>query len=468
MAKYIDLANLKENLTNFLNKKIDPTYAKKTEIPSDVSELNNDKNYQTAEEVDKTVTDGVAKIVAGAPEDFDTLKEMSDWISSHETSAAAMNSAISDNSAAIAKHTANSDIHVMKEEKTKWNKLDSDLRNGTIIVAEATKATQDSQGNIIDKMYAKKTEIPQEIIVDDELSATNENPVQNKIVKAEFDKINSNISHNIPRLIPKDITSYYNDGTLWQRLNGTNGFQLYEDIFVGDYFKMSRPISAYNQNQNYQATGSQYVTIAGIDTMWGNGDNITMAYHHLVMIPGMGFGGTQHFGKSRMNPSNTTVGGYVGSEMYTTIIGDVTTSGLTDTTATINQQLYAEFGSHLKTTRELLSNSLNSTGNNRFGEAGGCSNRWDWYSCQAVLMSEVEVYGSIVWSSSGFDTGIANKQLPLFANSKQAINNRSAWYWLKDVASASYFCRCNDYGHSSCSDASNADGCVRPRFVIAA
>lgn len=194
MAKYIDLANLKENLTNFLNKKIDPTYAKKTEIPSDVSELNNDKNYQTAEEVDKTVTDGVAKIVAGAPEDFDTLKEMSDWISSHETSAAAMNSAISDNSAAIAKHTANSDIHVMKEEKTKWNKLDSDLRNGTIIVAEATKATQDSQGNIIDKMYAKKTEIPQEIIVDDELSATNENPVQNKVVKAEFDQINSNLS----------------------------------------------------------------------------------------------------------------------------------------------------------------------------------------------------------------------------------------------------------------------------------
>lgn len=36
MAKYIDLPNLKENLTNFLNKKIDPIYAKKTEIPSTV------------------------------------------------------------------------------------------------------------------------------------------------------------------------------------------------------------------------------------------------------------------------------------------------------------------------------------------------------------------------------------------------------------------------------------------------
>lgn len=194
MAKYIDLPNLKENLTNFLNKKINPIYAKKTEIPSNVSELNNDKSYQTAEEVDQAITDGVAKIVAGAPEDFDTLKEMSDWISSHETSAAAMNSAISDNSVAIANHTSNSDIHVTKEEKTKWNKLDSDLKDGTIIVAEATKATQDAQGNVINETYAKKTEVPHGTVVDDALSSTSTNPVQNKVVKAEFDKVGSNLS----------------------------------------------------------------------------------------------------------------------------------------------------------------------------------------------------------------------------------------------------------------------------------
>lgn len=193
MAKYIDLPNLKENLTNFLNKKINPIYAKKTEIPSNVSELNNDKRYQTAEEVGKAVTDGVAKIVAGAPEDFDTLKEMSDWISSHETSAAAMNSAISDNSVAIANHTSNSDIHVTKAEKTKWNKLDSDLKDGTIIVAEATKATRDAQGNVIDTTYAKKTEIPQGTVVDDALSSTSVNPVQNKVVKNALDTMKEEI-----------------------------------------------------------------------------------------------------------------------------------------------------------------------------------------------------------------------------------------------------------------------------------
>lgn len=51
--------------------------------------------------VKKAVSDGIAKVVAGAPEDFDTLKEMSDWISGHENDASAMNSAIKDNKNAI-------------------------------------------------------------------------------------------------------------------------------------------------------------------------------------------------------------------------------------------------------------------------------------------------------------------------------------------------------------------------------
>lgn len=44
--------------------------------------------------VKKTVADEIAKVIADAPESFDTLKEISDWISSHSDNAAAMNSAI--------------------------------------------------------------------------------------------------------------------------------------------------------------------------------------------------------------------------------------------------------------------------------------------------------------------------------------------------------------------------------------
>lgn len=61
--------------------------------------LNGDET--TVGSVKKTVADAVAKIVADAPESFDTLKEISDWISSHADDAAAMNSAIQTNSSAI-------------------------------------------------------------------------------------------------------------------------------------------------------------------------------------------------------------------------------------------------------------------------------------------------------------------------------------------------------------------------------
>ena len=276
------------------------------------------------------------------------------------------------------------------------------------------------------------------------------------------------ISHNIPRVTPKDITSYYNDGSLWNRIAGTGGYSLFEDIYPGDYIKMSRPISAYERTGQYQTTGSQYVTIAGLDMMMNNGDQESgVNYHHAVMVAGQGFGGTQNFGRSRMNATKTTEGGYKASEMNTLVLGEVTSTGSTAADATINQQLYAEFGSHLKTTRELVSNALNATGYNRFGSATGCASNWGWISVQAILMSEIEVFGSIVWSSSGYDIGNANRQLPLFAFSKQAQNNHLAYWWLKDIASAACFCRSDNNGAAYNYDASYANNGVRPRFIIA-
>lgn len=282
---------------------------------------------------------------------------------------------------------------------------------------------------------------------------------------------NVKLMHNIPRLVPKDITSYFTDGTFYKRLAGTDGFELFEDLYVDDFAQMSRAISAYERTGQYQITGSQYITIAGLDMHYGDGDGgdsvSALNYHHADMVAGQGFGGTQHFGRSRMNDSNTTAGGYVGSEMNTTTIGAVTSSGSTASTATINQQLYAEFGSHLKTHRCLLSNAMTSTNYNRFGTAGGAASGWAWTSVQAVLLSEIECYGSTVWSSSGYDTGNGNKQLPLFAHTKQAMNNRSAYYWLRDIASSAHFCVCSANGLATCTYASYAHAYVRPRFILA-
>lgn len=52
--------------------------------------------------VDKKVADAVASIVNGAPESYDTLKEISDWITTHVDSASTMNSQIQTNKTDIA------------------------------------------------------------------------------------------------------------------------------------------------------------------------------------------------------------------------------------------------------------------------------------------------------------------------------------------------------------------------------
>ena len=65
-----------------------------SQLKEDINNKANTSDVYTKTETDNKIISKVAEIVAGAPEDFDTLKEMSDWIANHENSAAEMNSAI--------------------------------------------------------------------------------------------------------------------------------------------------------------------------------------------------------------------------------------------------------------------------------------------------------------------------------------------------------------------------------------
>lgn len=71
-------------------------------------------NTYTKTETDARITEKVSEIVSGAPERFDTLKELADWIDSHADSAAAMNAAIEKNAEDIA--TANENIEKNVED----------------------------------------------------------------------------------------------------------------------------------------------------------------------------------------------------------------------------------------------------------------------------------------------------------------------------------------------------------------
>ena len=66
--------------------------------------LNSDSNVDGS--VKKTVADAIARVVAGAPEDLDTLKEIADYIASDKTGAAQMAAAISQLQTLTEKHTS--------------------------------------------------------------------------------------------------------------------------------------------------------------------------------------------------------------------------------------------------------------------------------------------------------------------------------------------------------------------------
>ena len=255
----------------------------------------------------------------------------------------------------------------------------------------------------------------------------------------------------------KDITSYFNDGSLYDRIAGTNGFAPFEDLYIGDFIKMPRVVKVVGDDCDN--AGTDIVKIAGFNCHWKNywsGNMLTKP--HIDLVPDRNFGDCQP-----MNDSSDTTGGYKNSKMNKTIIGAPATAG--NPNGTINEQLYNIFGSHLQTYRELVSSAMDPARYNRFGQATGASSSWEWIEVQAILMSEIEVYGSVVWGSSGYDIGTAKNQLPIFRlNTADLIN--SEYYWLRDVASSEYFCIVNGGGYADYFSA-DREYFLRPRFVIA-
>lgn len=106
--------------------------------------------------------------------------------------------------------------------------------------------------------------------------------------------------------------------------------------------------------------------------------------------------------------------------------------------------------------KKLLSNAVNTTGYNRRGEASGCTSGWAWDDTKICALSEVQVYGAAIWSSSGFDTGEACRQLEVFQKYSHTEIFGNEYPWLRDVVSASYAAYANYDGGSDKDPASYA------------
>ena len=207
----------------------------------------------------------------------------------------------------------------------------------------------------------------------------------------------------------------------------------FDDLFIGDYWTI----------------GGVTYRIAAFDYYFGTGDK-PCTDHHVVLVP------DTTLYAAKMNETDTTVGAYAGSEMYTT--------GLSKAKTTIT----AAFGSaHLLTHRNYLQNACTN------GVPTGAA----WFDSTVDLMTEQNVYGNQImsdlpsggtvnpWDANGNHNYLIDKsQFPLFMFRPDLISNRQ-WFWLRTVVSATAFADVSISGTADTASASSSAG-VRPAFSI--
>ena len=240
--------------------------------------------------------------------------------------------------------------------------------------------------------------------------------------------------------------------------------QDWSDIYIGDYVELTFTYEGASRTVKFY--------VGEIDKFYKVG-NASLETHHLVMVTGdLGI-------NQVMNDSNTTAGGYVGSKAHTV------------TLPALYAILNPLFNNAILTHREHLSNTVLSAqtvslslddGNgavtyscNNFpvyssGDPNtpGCVTAGNWYDCNLVLMSEIEMFGSNRFASSGIDDIMCPEgQIAAFKyNRNLQTLNRTINTWLRNVNSASRFCRCYSNGYSIRSGATDTNIRLRPRFLI--
>lgn len=201
----------------------------------------------------------------------------------------------------------------------------------------------------------------------------------------------------------------------------------FKGFFIGDYWSI----------------GDRIWRIVDIN-YWLNSGDASCTTPHLVIMP------DQSLYSAKMNETNITTGGYVGSQMYT--------ANLANAKTLVN----SAFGSaNILNHREYLTNAVT----NGYPSAGA------WYDSTVELPNEIMMYGSLVFTPAGDGSFVPNRytidktQLALMKMYPRFINPGRYWYWLRDVVSAAYFAYVYHYGASDCGGASNSSG-VRPVFGL--
>ena len=222
----------------------------------------------------------------------------------------------------------------------------------------------------------------------------------------------------------------------------------FSDIYVGDEIRV-----------NIDSKLVRFIVMA-IDWYINLGDT-PLTSHHLVLVPKDILGIAQMHNTASGNweaNGNATTGAYVGSDMFKTNLPKYAT------------KISTALGSHILTWKSLMTNETNTTAVSP-GYSGwqGCSSNWAWTSTNCRLLSEVDVYGSIVWGNA-YDVGESHRQLPGFAMNPELLvkniqeDGRDGW-WLCAVAGSTGFAAVVNSGSANFSYASFALGVV-PKILF--
>lgn len=193
--------------------------------------LNSDSNVDGS--VSKTVADAVARVVAGAPEDLDTLKEIADYIASDKTGAAQLAAAISQLQTLTEKHTSDiaGNASGVAENKAGVAALKTLTAGHTKSIEDLGIAKQDALVSgtniktINNQSILGSGNISIEgggstVVVDDALSDTSENPVQNKVITTRITSIETSLASKANASdIPTKVSQLENDSTYQTKAN---------------------------------------------------------------------------------------------------------------------------------------------------------------------------------------------------------------------------------------------------------
>ena len=202
--------------------------------------------------------------------------------------------------------------------------------------------------------------------------------------------------------------------------NGT-----FNNMWVGDYFTIN--------NHIYK--------IAGFNYEYGPEENIGLG-NHLIML-------TDVLSNHTMNSSDTTAGGFAGTDLFSKYF------------PTVISQLQADFGNHLLTFKSYLSTGI---------DGNGAPNNGQWYSLKACMCNSAMWWGSPSQYSNNangvkFNLGDEDTQLPIMKLHTAEQSSGGNYVWLRDIYNSGAFAGACYDGSAGWAGASHSDD-VRAFFLI--